>query len=88
MRITIEPTTDQFDRSSEATQHRVVLEHPHDDLGISTVIELVEWALIAYGYPPTLVREYLDPDFENWENGGKSAKMTATDAKADTEPIV
>ena len=58
MRITIEPTTDQSQRSSDLTQHRVVIEHPDDDLGLDIALDLVQAALAAYGY-------LIEPHFEH-----------------------
>ena len=51
MRITIEPTTDQSQQNSAAAvQHKVVVEHPDDDLTLDVIMALVEMALAGYGY--------------------------------------
>lgn len=50
MRITIEPTELQDDWVSDLMQHKVVLEHPSDDLDLGQMRELVDAALRAYGY--------------------------------------
>ena len=50
MRITIEPTELQDDWVSDLMQHKVVLEHPSDDLDLGQMRELVDAALRAYGF--------------------------------------
>lgn len=63
MRIIIEPTTPQ-DTSlpPDCKSHRVVIEHPSDDLGIDHVVELVKYALVAYGFGEKTVNEYLNDE--------------------------
>jgi len=48
MRITIEPSAggDQW----EVAQHKVVIEHPSDEVGLNEALELLTGALRAYGY--------------------------------------
>lgn len=60
MRITVEPTEDRGVRTSvEAVQHRVVVEHPFDDIDLGGVIRLMASALMAYGFLSDQVAEYL-----------------------------
>ena len=59
MKITIEPTTDQSRRSSQAQQLRVTIEHPSDDLTMNEAAELARAAFLAWGYQPENVRESL-----------------------------
>lgn len=63
MRIIIEPTY-PHDKSlpDDYVHHRVVIEHPDDDLGIDHVVELVKYALVAYGFTEKTVNEYFDCD--------------------------
>jgi len=48
MRITIEPSAggDQW----EVAQHKVVIEHPSDECGLVEVLELLGYALRAWGF--------------------------------------
>lgn len=55
MKITIEPTTDQSQRSVDATQLKVSVEHPCDDLDIWQLAELLAAAVLALGYHPSNV---------------------------------
>lgn len=68
MRIIIEPTStqDKLDKLFALTQdamcvnHRVVIEHPYDDLTMEQVASLVRAALVAYGFHADTVNEYLN----------------------------
>lgn len=63
MRIIIEPTTKQEEYSEpDCMNHRVVIEHPSDDLGIDYIVELFKSALVAYGFAEKTVNEYLGGD--------------------------
>ena len=61
MKITIEPSNVDPNHSSAATQHRVVIEHPDDDLTLDVTIELLEAALKAYGFAGDLTLSYSFP---------------------------
>ena len=61
MRITIEPTCEADTKyTADAVQHKIVLEHPWDDLDLYHVIELLTAALVAYGYSEKTIADYLD----------------------------
>lgn len=60
MKITIEPTTDQTGRKYQ--HHGVTITHPEDELMASEVIELIQAALIAWGFNPETVKEYINLD--------------------------
>lgn len=70
MRITIEPTStqDTLDRIVAVTQdmmcvhHKVVIEHPYDDLNMEHVASLVRSALVAYGFNRESVNQHLSGD--------------------------
>lgn len=49
MRITIEPTCEPSG-SEDTVNHKVVIEHPYDDLTSHHVKHLVKRALVAFGY--------------------------------------
>lgn len=60
MKITIEPTQDQ---SKEAHPFdKVILESPHDDVDINVAMDLVERALVAWGFHPDTVQDYYKED--------------------------
>ncbi len=66
MRIEISPTNHQseFDgsavRRSDCVQHKVVIEHPDDDIDLVGTIQLVSRALVAYGFHKDNVQEYFE----------------------------
>lgn len=63
MRIIIEPTTKQEEYSEpDCMNHRVVIEHPYDDIDLEHVVLLVKSALVAYGFAEKTVNEYLGGD--------------------------
>lgn len=70
MRIIIEPTytQDKLDKLVALTQdamcvhHRVVIEHPYDDLTMEHVASLVRSALVAYGFENESVQRHLGND--------------------------
>ena len=63
MRIIIEPTTPQDERlDPDGINHRVVIEHPMDDISIDHIVSLVKYALMAYGFSEKTVNEYLGGD--------------------------
>ena len=45
MKITLEPTS-----TANFRNHTVIIAHPHDDLTVEQVVDLLRQALIAYGY--------------------------------------
>lgn len=52
MKITIEPTSDDKNYNTISVQNR------NDDLNITEAVELIEAALIAWGFNSDLVRDY------------------------------
>mgnify|MGYP001560785035 CR=1 FL=1 len=60
MRITIEPTADQSNYDESLQQHKVILEHPSDELTAVDAVELVANALIAWGYHPDNINELVN----------------------------
>lgn len=62
MKIIIEPTTDQSERPSEAKSLRVTVEHPCDDLDIYEIVELIQNALMAYGFHPNNIKDIFNPE--------------------------
>ena len=61
MKVTLSPTNDQqFEKYPHNT---VSLESPHDDINIEDAMRLVTSALVAWGYSPQNVAEYLDVEF-------------------------
>ena len=65
MRITIEPTeVNPAHLSSECLNHKVVVEHPRDDLGFYTALELIASALKAYGYSSQTVDCIFNEDYD------------------------
>lgn len=48
MEITIKPTMDQS--ACEIKSHAVTITHPEDDLTLYEVVDLINAALIAYGF--------------------------------------
>ena len=61
MKITIQPTDDQRSRVSPKYS-TVTIEHPDDDLNIEEVREIVNSALIAWGFHPDIVtNEFQQP---------------------------
>ncbi len=60
MRIIIEPSN-EADTSlpPNCLHHRVVIEHPSDDVGLDHVAFMVAQALIAFGYHEAHVKEYV-----------------------------
>lgn len=56
MKITLEPTQDQAERGHPF--HKVIIEHPHDDLSLDETIQLVGAVLAAYGFTQQCVNEY------------------------------
>ena len=66
MRLTIEPTNQEqaqngvTSRRSDCVQHKVVIEHPDDDIDLVGVIQLLSRALVAYGFSKENVREYFE----------------------------
>jgi len=59
MRITLEPTTDQSVWEPHCQQHKVVVETLSDDLDIHDVMENVRSALLAWGFAPKSIDEYI-----------------------------
>lgn len=57
MKITIEPTNENLGRAP-----KVSLELPSDDTVVEDAIELVVGALVAYGYHPDSIKEYIPND--------------------------
>ena len=66
MRIEISPSNHQpeFDgsvvRRSDCKQHKVVIEHPDDDIDLVGTIQLISRALVAYGFSKENVTEYFE----------------------------
>jgi hypothetical protein len=58
MRIIIEPTN-EVDTSLpyDCVNHRVLVEHPSDDVGLEHVAFMVARALVAFGYAEEQVKE-------------------------------
>jgi hypothetical protein len=71
MRITLEPTVTVS--SSAVTRNpspKVSIEYPDDDMDLSTVItDLVQPALMGWGFHPSSVMEALNPDYWKQYNG-------------------
>ena len=63
MKITLSPSKDQqFETHAYNT---VSLESPHDTIVVEDAMRLVTSALVAWGYAPESVAEYLDEEFAN-----------------------
>lgn len=63
MRITLEPTNGAHaGMPFDAVQHRVIIEHPYDDLPLAHIITLVRDAIGAYGYEQSQVDEYFSEE--------------------------
>lgn len=58
MRITIEPT---HPPQGQLAQHKVVLDHPNDELRLEDALDLIAAALKAYGFPQESVDEAIPP---------------------------
>lgn len=62
MRLIIEPTqTPSTDIERQYPHHRIVIEHPHDDLDINEMADMMRAALLAQGYDPETVNEIIEP---------------------------
>ena len=67
MRIDLTPTrarvlSSTFSSAPSLEQHAVSITHPSDHLTFEQVVELVKAALVAWGFAPSLVEDYFDPD--------------------------
>lgn len=59
MRITLEPTTPpRTGLEANEVNHKVVIEHPHDELNIDETIRLISTAVVAYGFHEDAVVNY------------------------------
>jgi len=56
MKLTLEPTKEMCTFG----QHKVVLELPHDDCTLDEVIQLVTYAIGAYGFSRKSIAEYFE----------------------------
>lgn len=66
MRIILEPTADQAEFTDYIKQHRVVLDHPSDELDIWGVASLLAQALVGYGYHPNNVDDVINSPDGRW----------------------
>ena len=57
MKITISPTNNQDNLSSECKHSIITIEHPDDDIDFMEVMQLVQSALIAWGFNPSMFEE-------------------------------
>ena len=59
MRITIEPTNEPKGEA-DCVPHKVVIEHPYDELSIVQVMWLWADALMAYGYSAKNISDWIE----------------------------
>ena len=73
MRIILEPTvivSSSISNTKRYPSPKVSIEFPDDDMDLSTVItDLVQPALIGWGFHPSSVMEALNPDYWKQYNG-------------------
>jgi hypothetical protein len=43
------------------TQHKVIIDTPH--VTMDEIAKVIRYALMAYGFSPQVVEEFLDPDY-------------------------
>jgi hypothetical protein len=60
MRLRIEPTNDQANRSQDCKQCIVTIEHPNDDLNIWTVADIVADLLLGFGFAESNVNDVIN----------------------------
>lgn len=65
MKLTIEPSL-KPEGSASCNPPKVVVEHPYDGLSIDDVTPLIMGALVAYGFHPKTVNEYIVTESFNW----------------------
>ena len=73
MRLTLEPTEDQRERSPDTQFPKVTIECLGDDLEIAQMAELLEAGLLAWGFHPNTVAELFHKE-ENPEESWRRIK--------------
>jgi hypothetical protein len=64
MRLILEPTDHKEARRSGISHSRIIIERPSDDLTIVEMFDdVINPALMAWGYSPETVREHTEPEY-------------------------
>jgi len=72
MRITLEPIKPP-QGEEDTVQHRVVIEHPYDDLSLDMTMRLIANALAGYDFSRERVEEWIEGE-DPWTNSERRLK--------------